>query len=64
MRQIKELTLLCKKKNFHCLFKVSILGKLFPGNKSSHQKEKEEEEVKKEEVGGGSGGEDRKKGAF
>ena len=63
MGQIKELTLLCKKKNFHCLFKVSILGKLFPGNKSFHQK-KEEEEVKKEEMGGGSGGEDRKIGAF
>lgn len=64
MRQIKELTLLCKKKNFHCLLEVSILGKLFPGNQSSHQKEKEEEEVKKEEVRGGSGREDRKKGAF
>lgn len=63
MGQIKELTLFRKKKNFHCLFKVSILGKLFPGNKSSHQK-KEEEEVKKEEMGGGSGGEDRKIGAF
>ena len=48
MCQIKELTLLCKKKNFHCLFKVSILGKLFPGNKSSHQKKKEEEEDQKE----------------
>lgn len=53
----KKLTLLCKKKNFHWLFKVSVLGKRFQDDKLSHQKRRRRRWKRRRRGGGRRRGE-------